>query len=160
MKVMTDERIAELRRLEAAATKGPWKVDSTNLYHRICSDQKWAEIATLIIPFPSTLGQIKAGKQAGVVAAFIVAMRNALPELLAMLDELRKKNRAINAEHVRQELSWNAKLANAEAALREIRVEVPSERYGRNHADMDGLVVRLRKIDEIARVALAEKEKS
>jgi len=146
MKVMTDEWVAELRRLEAAATKGPWRKHGDGYSVMGDGDISGYAIAD-DVDDPADV-------------ALIVAMRNALPELLAMLDELRKKNRAINAEHVRQELSWNAKLANAEAALREIRVEVPSERYGRNHADMDGLVVRLRKIDEIARVALAEKEKS
>jgi hypothetical protein len=47
------------------------------------------------------------------------------------------------------------KLARAEAALREIRLEIPSERYGRNHADMGGLIDQLKRIDNIARAYFA-----
>ena len=64
---MTDTEIAELRRLEAEATPGPWDVSGLTVYDT-CMDGV-------------------ASTHSASDAALIVALRNALPELLKAVEE-------------------------------------------------------------------------
>ena len=102
---MSDIDIAELRRLLAEASPGPWEYDGVPV-----DDSHWtvAEIARGA-PLPMIEVPGSEAKDANADAALIVALRNAAPELLDRLER---------AEEERDELA--RKLVIATNALEEI----------------------------------------
>ena len=75
---MVDEKtIEELRALLAKATPGPWEVDYLDKNGQRVIRQEHIEIATF---WHHSVGSIEKEMEAN--AALVVAMRNALPDLL------------------------------------------------------------------------------
>jgi hypothetical protein len=113
--IMTDEELAELRALEAAATPGPWADDASGHYGvrpRIYGDGYLiAEVGN---------AQPALGDFWDADAKFIVAARNALPRLLAMLD-------AERAEVARLREAARGQIVVVEAA-RQMQAQAERER--------------------------------
>lgn len=79
---MTDD-IARLRALEAAASAGPWELDELDKNGQRVIRQEHIELATF---WHHSVGSIEKEMEAN--AALTVAMRNALPSLLARIEAL------------------------------------------------------------------------
>ena len=79
---MTDD-IARLRALEAAASAGPWELDELDKNGQRVIRQEHIELAT---SWHHSVGSIEKEMEAN--AALTVAMRNALPSLLARIEAL------------------------------------------------------------------------
>ena len=75
--MVDDKSIEELRALLAKATPGPWEVDYLDKNGQRVIRQEHIEIATL---WHHSVGSIEKEMEAN--AALVVAMRNALPDLL------------------------------------------------------------------------------
>jgi hypothetical protein len=97
---LTDEQIEKLRKLEKAATPGPWGVTCCEGYH-------------YLVPPPGE----RMGKLSSENACFIVEARNAMPELLDIVDKL-------TAE--RETLRWLVK-KTIEGMSRHDIIETPKE---------------------------------
>lgn len=83
--------IAELRRLEAEATTGEWVVSDDYEYRIVLKDQPYEAIIEAISCNDGTGGVIAKDED----LALIVAMRNALPELLKALEESQAENASL-----------------------------------------------------------------
>lgn len=80
---MTPERIAEIRRLAEAATKGPWLIEP---------GQKIDEIYIVDAPTDGRIARMWNGRTCREAnAEFIAVARNALPELLDEVERLRAR---------------------------------------------------------------------
>ena len=85
---MTDEQIAELRRLEKAATHGPWRWWTSNSMRRLSSDPsgKDGDVLRASIATDGVADVVVSEQDQDLIAA----ARNALPLLLDERDALLK----------------------------------------------------------------------
>jgi hypothetical protein len=83
MTTLTPDQLAELARLEAAITKGPWHVDKRFLGS--IEDSRDIQIAGTYMMAVETLEERNAN------AAFIAAIRNAAKPLIEEVKELRRR---------------------------------------------------------------------
>ena len=123
---MTEERLAELERLEQAATPGPW--DCITQPERDClistekPDADGRHHSIVFAPHGKGWDAIEWGIKARNVQC-IVAARNALPELLAEIERLRKVgSEMVNAieQWANGEAGWSTRLRAAQEAARPV----------------------------------------
>lgn len=110
---LTPEELAELRRLDAEATPGPWRKYGGSFDHPI--------IAASSVELPTVdLGTI--GSKAD--ANYVVATRNALPRLLAEIERLRGENTSVREGMRRRVLFMEEEIKKAEAEIERLREEL------------------------------------
>lgn len=88
---ITDEELAELRELEAKATPGEWEVHEVTDYDEVISRGMMVKGGR----------GINRGEEFELFgeddAALIVALRNALPSLLARIEQLERENKELRS---------------------------------------------------------------
>lgn len=112
---MVDEKtIEELRALLAKATPGPWEVDYLDKNGQRVIRQEHIEIATF---WHHSVGSIEKEMEAN--AALVVAMRNALPDLLDAAERAEKNLQHAAIMHAERDMAIESASRAREDALRE-----------------------------------------
>src|SRR5690606_31918796 len=102
---LTDERLAELERLCAEATPGPWRTSRGDMEsYALDESGEWGHVVYIYRPDGHRIPLF--GERAREDARFIVAARAALPALIAELRALRRVAEAAEAVVRAQDERW------------------------------------------------------
>lgn len=133
---MTPERIAEIRRLAEAATKGPWTA----------KEPAFAPGIKARVFGPTYKGKFEGQETMAVPDAdFIAAAREAVPELLDDVDRLEARVKELS-----NPATWRATINRLESAELAALAEL-DERIAENAA----LKARVEKLEEVRKAAMA-----